>query len=591
MTDSPAKLYPPSAWRVWENPIFRRYTRSRLRMKGLLPGLLLTLILAVFWSLITPILTERSDEGRQRWRQSMEERAQRSPEHRKMLEQQMEWERRGGREWQKLDPVMYQRMALLPLLALQALILFVIGTGQVAGGMTMERDEGMVDYQRLAPMTPLAKTLGYLIGLPVREWVMFAATLPFTALALWRGQVPFSDWGPVALIFITSVLLYHLTGLVAGTVFKSRRWAFLLCMAMIFLLYFLVPQGSRLGLPFLRYVTMWPALMESSHLLPAHLARDWQMFSAHTPGEGVKFFQWNFSDVAFTLLVQGSFILTMVVMVWRKWRQADSHLLSKAWALLVFAWLCVLPLGNALPGIADGSLFPAQNLRRYVQQDRVDEPTLPEALLMCGFYGMLMLVLLVLLVIMLTPAADTQARGLRRAAKLGKRSAPFFSDAFSAFTVVLVLTMCAAASWGWFTHSVLASNWFHADPGWRIFAVFFGVLAPATLGLHALLESRGGKWPFLAIVFLGAVPLLTALVVWAGSRQLPTTAVIIGGASPLAQTFYAAEQSVPMTLHDSAAVLHNSARTALYVWPALYGAGTILGLISLNRHWRKMRKR
>jgi len=593
MTDSPARLNPPPAWRLWDNPIFVRYTRSRLRLKGLLPWLLLTVIFSTFIFLIVPISSRRFEEFREerlaRVRQQMEERIRKNPESREKIEQ--DFTPRLTRYIQPATEEAHVRKALLPLLAIQALILFVVGTGQVAGGMTSERDDGMVDYQRLSPMTPLAKTLGYLAGLPVREWVMFAATLPFTGLVLWQGKVPFSDWGPVALIFLTSVILYHLTGLVTGTVLKNRRWAFLLCMGMVFLLYFLVPQGSRFGLPFLRYVTMWPALMESTHFLPPEAAREWQMFAAHTPGAGVKFFRddWVFSDLQFTLLVQGSFILTMLVMVWRRWRQADSHLLSKAWAMLVFAWLCILPLGNAIPSIKDGSLFPARTFRRFLQEG-LDRPTLQEAIPMCGFYGVLMLLLLVIIVFLLTPSSDTQARGLRRAAKLGRRNAPFLADASSAFAVVLILTACAAGSWGWFTQSVLASHWFDANPGPWIYAAFFGILAPSALGLHALLESRGGKWTFLAIVFLGVVPLLTSLVVLASSRDVPTLAVVIGGASPLMQPLYAAEQVVPPVLRgDVADSLHESAHLALTIWPVVYAACALQGLILLRRHWSRLR--
>lgn len=596
MTDSAASIKPPSAWRLWENPIFRRYCRSRLRAKGLAPALILTIVFSAFAWLITPMTAARSDEWRLRNMERMRQMAEKDDESKERYQRAYETQRRMGLEQPQVRPeYMYQRMALMPLLAIQAFILFVIGTGQVAGGMTSERDDGMVDYQRLTPMTPLAKVLGYLFGLPVREWVMFLATLPFMGLALWRGQVPAAAWTPVALIFFTSVTLYHLTGLVAGSVFKSRRWAFLLSMGLVFLLYFLVPQGSRFGLPFLRYVTMWPTIMESAHIFPAEQVRAWRMASAHVGGAGVDFFRWNFSDLFFTLIVQGSFILTMIVMVWRKWRQADSHLLSKGWALLVFAWLSILPIGNALPGILDGSLFPGSSLRALVNnrpnEPRLDHPSLEEAAIMCVFFGLLTLIFLILMVVMLTPSPDMQARGLRRAARLGRKSAPFFADESSAFPVVLALVACGTASWTWFTRSVLGSHWFHsADPGWLVFPVFLAVLAPAVLGLHSLIEAKGGKWPFLAVVFIGIVPILASLIVLASSRQVPTAAVIIAGASPLAQTACAVEQLMPWRgMSGTPGTLHAAAGNALVLWPALYTLATLFLIAGLRRHWRQRR--
>jgi len=597
MTDSPAKYNPPPVWRLWDNPVLVRYARSRLRLKGLLPGLLLTVIISAFAFLIAPMSSERLEENRMRYLQMLEQQEREEQRGERTLirdwRDAIERERRRLEQRPALEPHMHQRMALLPLLAIQALILFVIGTGQVAGGMTTERDEGMVDYQRLVPMTPLSKTLGYLIGLPAREWVMFLATLPFMGLALWRGQVPFSGWAPVALVFLTSVMLYHLTGLVAGTVFKNRRWAFLICMGMIFLLYFLVPQGARFGLPFLRYVTMWPAMLESSHILPADLARDLREVAAHAPGEGVRFFkeEWVFTDVKFTLIVQGSFILTLLVMVWRKWRQADSHLLSKTWALLVFAWLCVLPLGTALPAIPDGSLFPARSIRALLD-GRPDRPDLWQAFKMCGLYGLMMLILLIFAVLLLTPGRDMQTRGLRRAAKLGKKSAPFLADESSAFTLVVVLTLAGTASWAWFTRSVLGSNWFRADPGMmQVFLVYLTVLAPVALGLHALLEARGGRWPFLVIVFCGLVPVLAALIVATASRGNAEAAALTGGASPGALTYYAVERLMPPghNARGSFAEFHSAAVTSLLIWPPLYAAAALAFITGLRRHWLRLR--
>ena len=49
------------------------------------------------------------------------------------------------------------------------LIMTVLGTGAVTGGIARERAGALVDYQRLTPMPPAAKIRGYLFGLPVRE--------------------------------------------------------------------------------------------------------------------------------------------------------------------------------------------------------------------------------------------------------------------------------------------------------------------------------------------------------------------------------------------------------------------------------------
>lgn len=555
-------------------------------------GLILTIVASAFSYLIAPLASRRIDESRVAWQKMMTEDAANRERVPRRAERRLEQERLLGLAEARLqEPHMYQRMALLPLLGIQAFILFLLGTGQVSGGMTAERDDGMVDYQRLTPMKPMAKLCGYLMGLPVREWVLFFSTLPFTCLALWRGQVPSSAWVPVALVFFTSVILYHLTGLVTGTVMKNRRWAFLLCMGLIFLLYTIVPQGARMGLPFLRYVTMWPAAMDAAHIYPAEQVRIWELASGHVAGAGVEFFHWRFSELTFTLIVQGSFILTMLVMVWRKWRQADSHLLSKAWALLVFAWLCILPIGNALPGIADGSLFRSRKLRDFLD----GEPRLPardDALLMGGFYGLLMLVILLCLVIMLTPGQDSQARGLRRAAKLGRRSAPWLSDESSAFLSVVVLTLGGAASWAWFTRSLLGSTWFMSDPGWITFAYAFALLAPVTLGFHALLESRGGRWPFLGTVFLGIVPILAGLIVLAAAGDSPgAAAAMVAGASPLTWPLYGIEQLIDWPpLPQRIRGTHDAIHDAIRLWPAIYGIAAVLFMISLAGHWRKRRQ-
>ena len=172
-----------SAWKLWQNPVFRRYCRSRLRLRGLGVSLLLAVLIAGF------IVAMATSVG-------------------------------VGSGMKESDAA---RTAIIPLMVLQSFILFVLGTAQVAGGMTAERDEGVIDYQRLIPMSPLSKVVGYLFGLPVREYAMLAGTLPFTGWALSRGAVGWDTWLPLYGIIFTSALLYHFTGLLTGTVARNRR--------------------------------------------------------------------------------------------------------------------------------------------------------------------------------------------------------------------------------------------------------------------------------------------------------------------------------------------------------------------------------
>ena len=229
-----APFTPHATWRLWDNPIFRRYCQSRLRVRGLGIWLLIVVLVAGFVVGLPSAIGART----------------------------------------QTLPMDSARISVIALLVIQGFILFVLGTAQVAGGMTAERDEGVIDYQRLIPMSPLAKVFGYLFGLPVREYVMFLATLPFTAWALWRGEVEWNVWLPLYAVVFSSTLLYHFTGLLTGTVVRNRRWAFLASIGLVFCLYTVIPQMAKFGLVFFKYLTITPVFEESlPGLLPRPAAR------------------------------------------------------------------------------------------------------------------------------------------------------------------------------------------------------------------------------------------------------------------------------------------------------------------------------
>ncbi len=539
-TTRPVRIH---SWNIWSNPIFRRYCQSRLRPRGLGISLLITVLIAGF------IVAMASSFG----------------------------VRMGT------DPSDAARHAIPFLLAVQGILLFVLGTAQVAGGMVAERDEGVIDYQRLIPMTPLAKVLGYVFGLPVREYVAFLATLPFTAWALWKGQVEWRWWLPLYTVVLSSTLLYHFTGLLTGTVVKNRRWAFLICIVLVFSLYTVIPQMAKFGLVFFKYLTVMPVVEES---LPIFFSRSTgaMITAMQRLAPQVKFFNLDFSEMVFTLFSQGGLILTFIIMLCRKWRWSESHLLGKIWATGFFVWIQILLLGNALPLIEPGDLFPSRGFSRMARVMRDIEPSRWEAVSMSGIYGLVTLVLIFVLAGIITPSRDNQLRGWRRARKQGASALPWLADATTSLWVVLIMAIAGAAGWFFFTRALVESRWFpgHVVP-WSTFGYFTAVMITGGVGYQALLETKGGRAVGLMTILVGAVPVMIGAVLASISERLLPTALWLIGISPVSTPFYAA--GTLLSLAELPAEAARAVPRAFYFWLLVGGLVVVwlIGRLRANR--------
>ena len=54
-----------------------------------------------------------------------------------------------------------------------------LGTGRVASITAEERESGLLDYQRMTPMNPFSKIVGYIFGIPCKGILYVPLYHPF----------------------------------------------------------------------------------------------------------------------------------------------------------------------------------------------------------------------------------------------------------------------------------------------------------------------------------------------------------------------------------------------------------------------------
>lgn len=147
-------------------------------------------------------------------------------------------------------PMNGAREAFTVLLILQGFYLMFLGTGRVASVTAEEKETGLLDYQRMTPMSPPAKILGYLFGLPAREYFMFFLTLPFLIHCAVVGEIPLLNLLHLYAVFFSSVILYHLTAHVIGMVVSKPRAASWVARISVLGLYIFLPVLGQAGISF-----------------------------------------------------------------------------------------------------------------------------------------------------------------------------------------------------------------------------------------------------------------------------------------------------------------------------------------------------
>lgn len=436
------------------------------------------------------------------------------------------------------------RAMIIPVIVIQAVILMFLGTGAVAFGIAGERESGVLDYQRMTPMSTPAKLIGYLIGLPIREYILFALTLPFMLFAVVRGDFGLPIVAHFYFIFILSVLVYHLTGLFAGMISPKARRAAVFAQVLVVILYFALPQFSRFGLTFFEFLTIRPALFGLVHNevvrlngTDATLFQPGPAFTALDTFRDIPFFSIHLHPTIYTVIVQGVLLCTMWHMVSRRWRADDTPGFSKSGALVFQLALSTLVLGSGWAAIHGGP-GPLSQLARVGR-----ELPLEAKLVFTLAYTIVVLAVGMFAFGNASPSPFLTSRGYQKMRKQGRASLGLWRDESTALPLailtVLITIASAAVLYASFRIDGDVARW--PAPLWSL--LFALTIAGATLFSHGVCERCATRDRLVAIFIVWIVPVLVVAVLAAADAR-PRFPAFAATPFPIAAAVVTAEQAL-----------------------------------------------
>ena len=414
------------------------------------------------------------------------------------------------------------RNAFTFLLALQGFYLMFLGTGRVASITAEERESGLLDYQRMTPMNPLSKIVGYIFGIPAREYYMFLFTLPFLAHAILVGKLPWGNIIQLYSVFFCSVILYHLTAHAVGLVVPKPRAASWVSRIVVLGLYVVLPGLGQAGISFLSFLTILPTyfgkilpvIREEGYQKRTHFDYETRMADFW---QDVPFFDFVISPTTFTFLMQGLLILILLITGYRKWRNQALPALSKSSALIIYSIFQFLLLGCLWTFFDKGEASGLIGQEWSANEFWGSEEKLMGLIFVIGILFSLSFLFVLCLINICCPNQHLYLKGIQRIAKFNLARIPRIADESSGLGLTLILGIITLL-----TYSVLINLALHSNT-WVLSSSFLSLcLIPAAtlfLAVIYLQASRElwfnlGFWGFVGLLWI--TPLLASLVLGVG---------------------------------------------------------------------------
>lgn len=416
------------------------------------------------------------------------------------------------------------------LFALQAIVLGIIGTAQVSTSVSTAKTSGILDFHRVSPLSPAELVFGFFFGPPVREYLLFACTLPFAAFCLAVDALNFRELLQLMILLISTSWVLHGLSLVSALATKRQS------------------AGARGVLGFIIF-----SLMLSNGLFTGF----GNVLNTLDHDPRLDFFGVSLPWLVVVLLYQIPVLLFTYLAARRKMESERLHPFSKPQGGAAMATLGVLALGGVWT--MNGTDWMALGL-----------------IYVLAAVGLIVTV-------MVTPTQAEYSKGVWRALRPGQPRVSYWDDL--AINRVFLITICAvvlaAATIGW---NRLAERRMFAgtlDRDSFPLAIANGVLVVAYFGLaHQYFQlrfgRRGANYLALFLFLTWGVPLLVGSILLFASFADPGPAQIVYALSPVAGIGLSTE------IGDRTGVNHMAVQAAA-ITPSLLFTFVFNGLVSSAR--------
>lgn len=295
---------------------------------------------------------------------------------------------------------------------IQGVSLQFAGTTQVAASTGMVNDSRILDFHRVSPLSPLTVAVGFVLGAPLREYLIATVVLPFTLLCAIIGPTGLTGFCTTGIVLLSSTLLFHTVAMTASLLAppgKSRSSG-MSVMALVFITAFMSPLVFQIGLPL-------PGLLSPIPTMIASVSD-----GGAGPGMSPTFFGLDLPIFVQSLIYQIPLTAFLMIAVVRRMRSAQAALYAKSTAIAFFVTITALNLGGVVshPNLAPSIVLPA--------------------VLYIGVF------LAIVLTTFVTPKQGAYMSCVRRSLRIGMERPPLWADDSSNRAVVLVFASLTYAA-------------------------------------------------------------------------------------------------------------------------------------------------